>query len=142
MRWQAAAALAAAAFGAGDFAAAALAASGANPIIDPEAAMSAIPAALRAGRVFSTEALPLCEGTVCACAALVAWARSLGPKGARRDGEEHGSSRWATRKDIAPFGDAKDPDNNNILTDNARIRLVSHRFSLFHRHQRQRTRGG
>ena len=57
MRWQAAAALAAAAFAAGDFAAAALAASGANPILDPEAAMAAIPAALRAGRVFSAEAL-------------------------------------------------------------------------------------
>lgn len=126
MRWQAAAALAAAAFAAGDFAAAAIAASGANPILDPEAAM----AALRAGRAFSTEALPLCAGTACACAALVAWARSMGSKGARRDGEEHGSSRWATRKDIAPFGDAKDPDNNIILTDNARIRLVSRRFDL------------
>ena len=78
----------------------AIAASGANPIIDPESAMAAIPAALRAGRVFSTEALPLCAGTACACAALLAWARSMGSKGARRDGEEHGSSRWATPKDI------------------------------------------
>ena len=67
MRWQAAAALAAAAFAAGDFAAAAIAASGANPILDPEAAMAAIPAALRAGHVFSAEALPLCAGTACAC---------------------------------------------------------------------------
>lgn len=130
MRWQAAAALAAAAFAAGDFAAAAITASGANPILDPEAAMAAILAALRAGRVFSAEALPLCAGTACACGALLAWARSLGSKGARRDGEEHGSSRWATPKDIAPFGDAKDPDNNIILTDNARIRLVSRRFDL------------
>lgn len=95
MRWQAAAALAAAAFAAGDFAAAAIAASGANPILDPEAAMAAIPAALRAGHLFSAEALPLCAGTACACAALVAWARLLGSKGARRDGEEHGSSRWS-----------------------------------------------
>ena len=130
MRWQAAAALAAAAFAAGDFAAAAIAASGASPILDPEAAMAAIPAALRAGRVFSAEAVPLCAGTACACGALLAWARSLGTKGARRDGEEHGSSRWATRKDIAPFGDPKDPDNNIILTDSARIRLVSRRFDL------------
>lgn len=130
MRWQAAAALAAAAFAMGDAAAAAIAASGANPILDPEAAMAAIPAALRAGHVFSAEALPLCAGTACACGALFAWARSLGTKGARRDGEEHGSSRWATRKDIAPFGDPKDPDNNIILTDNARIRLVSRRFDL------------
>lgn len=53
-----------------------------------------------------------------------------GDQGGRRDGEEHGSSRWATRKDIAPFGDPKDPDNNIILTDNARIRLVSRRFDL------------
>ena len=109
---------------------AAIAASGANPILDPKAAMAAIPAALRAGRVFSAEALPLCAGTACACGALLAWARSLGTKGARRDGEEHGSSRWATPKDIAPFGDPKDPDNNIILTDNARIRLVSRRFDL------------
>ena len=95
MRWQAAAALAAAAFAAGDFAAAALAASGANPILDPEAAMAAIPAAIRTGHLFSTEALPLCAGTACACGVLLAWARSLGAKGARRDGEEHGSSRWS-----------------------------------------------
>ena len=92
--------------------------------------MAAIPAALSTGHLFSAEALPLCAGTACACAALLAWARSLGTKGARRDGEEHGSSRWATRKDIAPFGDPKDPDNNIILTDNARIRLVSRRFDL------------
>ena len=59
MRWQAAAALAAAAFAAGDFAAAAIAASGANPVLDPEAAMAAIPAALRAGRVFSGGASPV-----------------------------------------------------------------------------------
>lgn len=130
MRWQAAAALAAAAFAAGDFAAAAIAASGANPLLDPEGAMAAIPAALNAGRAFSAEALPLCTGTACACGVLLAWARSLGTKGARRDGEEHGSSRWATPKDIAPFGDSKDPDNNIILTDNARIRLVSRRFDL------------
>ena len=95
MRWQAAAALAAAAFAAGDFAAAAIAASGANPIIDPESAMAAIPAALRAGRVFSTEALPLCAGTACACAALLAWARSMGSKGARREAPP-GSPPWRT----------------------------------------------
>ena len=88
MRWQAAAVLAASAFAAGDFAAAAIAASGANPILDPEAAMAAIPAALRAGRVFSAEALPLCAGTACACGVLLALGPLTGDQGgpARRRG--------------------------------------------------------
>ena len=131
MRWQAATALAAAAFAAGDFAAAALTASGANPILDPEAAMAAIPAALRAGRVILRGgASPVRRDRLRVRARSSPGPARWGSKGARRDGEEHGSSRWATRKDIAPFGDPKDPDNNIILTDNARIRLVSRRFDL------------
>ncbi|MFR7670364.1 MAG: type IV secretory system conjugative DNA transfer family protein [Collinsella sp.] len=100
MRWQAAAALAAAAFAAGGFAAAA-----------------------------SRRRFPCAPGPP-ARAARSRLGPLTGDQGARRDGEEHGSSRWATRKDIAPFGDPKDPDNNIILTDNARIRLVSRRFDL------------
>ncbi len=91
--------------------------------------MAAIPAALRAGRVFSAEALPCAPGPPARAARSSPGPAHWGPRG-RRDGEEHGSSRWATRKDIAPFGDPKDPDNNIILTDNARIRLVSRRFDL------------
>ncbi len=72
---------------------AAIAASGTSPILDPEAAMAAIPAALRAGRVFSAEAVPLCAGTACACGV-----PRLGPL----TGDQGGPAR--RRSTVAPGG--------------------------------------
>ncbi len=39
-------------------------------------------------------------------------------------GEEHGSARWATQKEMEAFSDRKDADNNILLTEHAKIRLI------------------
>lgn len=39
-------------------------------------------------------------------------------------GKEHGSARWGTKKDIAPFIDKKNPDNNIILSATERLSLA------------------
>mgnify|MGYP000360060151 CR=1 FL=1 len=74
--------------------------------------------------------LPLAIGCACACAVWLVWVRRWERRGRYRKGEEHGSARWATAKEIEAYSDRKDADNNIILTDNARIRLVSRRFDL------------
>lgn len=40
-----------------------------------------------------------------------------------RKGEEYGSARWGTRKDIQPYYDHEDPDNNILLTKTEKLRL-------------------
>lgn len=47
----------------------------------------------------------------------------------RRAGEEHGSARWATRKEMKMFEDASDADNNIILTRNCQVALAPREFS-------------
>ena len=49
--------------------------------------------------------------------------------GERRAGEEHGSARWATRKEVRVFEDTSDADNNIILTQNCKVALVPKSFS-------------
>lgn len=39
-------------------------------------------------------------------------------------GKEHGSARWGTKKDIAPFIDKKNPDNNIILSATEQLSLA------------------
>lgn len=40
-------------------------------------------------------------------------------------GKEHGSARWGTAKDIAPFIDKQNPDNNIILSASEQLSLAS-----------------
>ncbi len=64
-----------------------------------------------------------------ATAALLAGALILAAtvgKRPKRVGEEHGSARWGTRRDIAPFMDA-DPANRLILTHTENLSLDTHR---------------
>lgn len=39
-------------------------------------------------------------------------------------GKEHGSARWGTKKDIAPFIDKQNPDNNIILSASEQLSLA------------------
>lgn len=73
--------------------------------------------------LLSFEILPLCLGLVGACLIWVAWAKRYTRMGNYRCGEEHGSARWATKKEIAAYGDERDPSNNVLLTQHAKIRL-------------------
>ena len=119
-----AAAGSAAAFLAADFAVGAVRASGANPLIDADGAAGAILSAASSGQFVSTDPMALAIALAAACAVWVAWARWTISQGEYRDGEEHGSSRWASRKEAQAFMDKKDPDNNIILTQNCALRFV------------------
>ena len=119
-----AAAGSAAALIAGDFVCGALAATGANPLVDAERAASAVLQQLSSGNLAYLEPMPLCAGIACACLVWIAWARAAQKKGEARDGEEHGSARWASPGDLRPLSDRKDPDNNILLTQGSSIKLV------------------
>ena len=107
-----------------DFAVGAMADAGANPLTDAEGAAGAIASALASGRLLSAEPMALALGLAAACAVWVAWARWLISQGHYRDGEEHGSARWATRKEAQAFMDGKDRYNNVILTQNVAMRFI------------------
>lgn len=70
------------------------------------------------------EPLPLAVGGALACAVWLVWVRWWERRGRYRKGEEHGSARWATSKEMESFSDVKDADNNILLTESASIRLI------------------
>lgn len=82
--------------------------------------------------VFSLEKTPLAGGLAGALAAWCAWAALFAAPNNFRFGEEYGSARWATRRDMKGFFDRKDRDNNIILTKNARLALSRRRPDIEH----------
>ena len=114
------AALSAIAFLAGDAAAAVLCAMGNS---EGDVASAALSMA-QSGTLLSLEPLPLAIGAACACAVWLVWVRWWERRGRYRKGEEHGSARWATQKEMEAFSDRKDADNNILLTEHAKIRLI------------------
>ena len=114
------AALSAIAFLAGDAATAVLCAMGNS---EGDVASAALSMA-QGGTLLSLEPLPLAIGAACACAVWLVWVRWWERRGRYRKGEEHGSARWATQKEMEAFSDRKDADNNILLTEHAKIRLI------------------
>lgn len=114
------AALSAIAFLAGDAATAVLCAMGNS---EGDVASAALSMA-QSGTLLSLEPLPLAIGAACACAVWLVWVRWWERRGRYRKGEEHGSARWATQKEMEAFSDRKDADNNILLTEHAKIRLI------------------
>lgn len=114
------AALSAIAFLAGDAATAVLFAMGNS---EGDVASAALSMA-QSGTLLSLEPLPLAIGAACACAVWLVWVRWWERRGRYRKGEEHGSARWATQKEMEAFSDRKDADNNILLTEHAKIRLI------------------
>ena len=114
------AALSALAFLAGDAATAVLCAMGNS---EGDVASAALSMA-QSGTLLSLEPLPLAIGAACACAVWLVWVRWWERRGRYRKGEEHGSARWATQKEMEAFSDRKDADNNILLTEHAKIRLI------------------
>ena len=76
------------------------------------------------------EPFPLSIGAACSCVVWLVWVRWWERRGSYRKGEEHGSARWATANEMASFSDKRNPDNNIILTKNARLALDRGRFDL------------
>lgn len=94
------------------------------------AAVFTLPGFIVGGGVPSFEPMAVCVGFCLVCAIWIAYARYLMSAGEHRAGEEHGSSRWATKREAAAFSDAQSPDNNIILTRKCRLALSKSRFDI------------
>lgn len=86
--------------------------------------LQAILGSFAQGRILFVEPLPIAVGTALACAVWLVWVRWWERRGRYRRGEEHGSARWATPKEMAAYADTKDSDNNILLTEHSAIRLI------------------
>lgn len=117
------------AFAAGNLYASNLASLPGEPITNLATAAVTLPGFVAKGGGFTGEPAGICVGVLLVCAVWIAWSYRLTAKGTR-NGEEHGSARWATRAEMRAFGDTKAPDNNIILTKNARLALNRGRFDL------------
>ena len=100
------------------------------PIQNLSAAVFALPAYILQGGTLTSEAAGICVGLLAVCAIWLVVARCLLNAGTHRDGEEHGSSRWATRREIAAFADKADPDNNILLTKGCSLALTKDKFDI------------
>lgn len=98
--------------------------------VDMIAALTTLPAYVASGNGVSAEPLALCMGFVSVCAIWVAFARWLMRQGNYRVGEEHGSARWATDTEARAFGDARNTDNNIILTRRFGLAMNRDSFDL------------
>lgn len=117
------------AFAAGNLYASNLASLPGEPITNLATAAVTLPGFVAKGGGFTGEPAGICAGVLLVCAVWIAWSYRLMAKGTR-NGEEHGSARWATRAEMRAFGDAKAPDNNIILTKGAQLALDRGRFDL------------
>lgn len=63
-------------------------------------------------------------------------------KGTFRRGEEHGSSRWATKKEIERLADTEVDINNTILSKNVRLKNQGHMDFLYKRNRNIAVVGG
>lgn len=99
-----------------------------TPIENMAKAAATLPSYLLAGGGLSADPIALCAAALGACAVWVAYANHLMGSAGTRKGEEHGSSRWATKAEMHAFADAKDSDNNIILTQNCALALEPRRF--------------
>lgn len=89
-----------------------------------------IPSLLADPLSFGNSAVALEQTLLFALIPWLCWFWALTRKGNYRPGEEHGSARLMTAAEIAPYGDAADPENNIILSRRARMKLVPKGFSL------------
>ena len=91
-------------------------------------AATTLPSYILSGGGMSSEPIALCIGSLLVCAIWIAYARHLLNAGEHRAGEEHGSARWASKREARMFEDEKDRDNNIILTENCKVALVPRKF--------------
>lgn len=86
------------------------------PVENLTGAVLTLPGYIASGGGLTAEPMALCIGFLLVCAVWIAYSYHLMRSGEHRTGEEHGSSRWATTREASAFCDAKDADNNIILT--------------------------
>ncbi|MCI9130315.1 MAG: type IV secretory system conjugative DNA transfer family protein [Eggerthellaceae bacterium] len=60
------------------------------------------------------------------------WAMAFAVPRPERAGEEHGSARWSTKKEIQAYANAQEPDQNILLTRDASLAIKREKFDLVH----------
>lgn len=66
----------------------------------------------------------------CFCAPYGVWYMMYGKPNKFRDGEEHGSSKWASVKEMQNFKDPRSEENNFIFSENSGLALSREKFSI------------
>lgn len=89
-----------------------------------------IPDLLAHPLVFSMDSFSRCMTLVGVCIPWLAAYYLFTSRGNYRPGEEHGSARWMTPREMKLFGDWDDLDNNIILSRNARMVMKAANFNL------------
>jgi type IV secretion system protein VirD4 len=105
---------------------------GPSVLTNPWQIYSRLPGLVEEGHILPGNPIALAVGFAAACLVWVAWAKYNERAGMYRRGEEHGSSRWATKEEMRLFSDRKDRDNNIILTKNASLRLIDDHSDRMH----------
>lgn len=119
-----AAAGSAAAFWATDLYASNLASLSGEAVSNLGNALSTLPSYVTThGPLPTAQLLAVATGLAAACGVWVAWANAVARRGNYRAGEEHGSARWATPRELRRLSDPRDPDANIILTRNVRLAM-------------------
>ena len=111
------------AFAAGNLYASNLTSLPGEPIANLATAAVTLPGFVAKGGGFTGEPAGICVGVLLVCAVWIAWSYRLMAKGTR-NGEEHGSARWGTHEDIAPYIDPVF-QNNVILTKTESLTMNS-----------------
>ena len=119
-----AAAGSAAAFWATDLYASNLASLPGEAVTNLSAALSTLPSYIAVhGPLPTTAPLALACGLAAGCGVWVAWANMVARRGNYRAGEEHGSARWATPRELRRLADEAHPDDNILLTQGVRLAM-------------------
>lgn len=88
------------------------------------AALSTLPSYVMAhGPLPTAEPLAAALGLAAGCGVWVAWANMVARRGNYRSGEEHGSARWATPRELRRLADEACPDANILLTQSVRLAM-------------------
>lgn len=101
-----------------------------QPVMNLTEAVYTLPSYIGSGGGMTAEAAAICVGVLLVCAIWIAYSYYLMNSGSHRNGEEHGSSRWATKAESRAFGDPKNKDNNIILTKDIGLALERDKFDL------------
>ena len=89
-----------------------------HPVLNLQHGFEQLPAYVISHGPLSAEPAALATGLVAACAVWMAWAYALAHGRPDREGEEHGSAKWGTRREGRRFMDAEDLSNNILFTKN------------------------
>ena len=116
-----------------DLYAASLCALDGPPLMNLERALTGLMPMLLRGEMNPATPIALVIALAASCTPWLIWAYSL-TRATDRKGEEHGSARWATTKELQGFADrrAGHADNNLILSKSARMALSREKFDLVH----------